>query len=82
MYAQEITTQNFENEVIYEKKPVLLDFWASWCGSCRMLLPVIEEIAEERPEVKVAKIDVDNQPELAAAFNVMCILTFSHNEGR
>lgn len=82
MYAQEITTQNFKNEVIHEKTPVLLDFWTSWCGLCRMLLPVIEEIAEERPKVKVAKIDVDNLPELASAFNVMNIPTLVHNEGR
>ncbi|MGI5935935.1 MAG: thioredoxin [Oscillospiraceae bacterium] len=70
-----ITKDNFEREVINSDKPVLLDFWASWCGPCRMLAPVIDEIAEELTDVKVGKVNVDEQPELARAFGVMSIPT-------
>ena len=70
-----ITNENFEAEVIRSDKPVLVDFWASWCGPCRMIAPSIEEIAEERSDVKVAKINIDEQPELAARYNVMSIPT-------
>ena len=68
-----ITKENFEQEVLQSDKPVLLDFWAPWCGPCRMVGPVIEEIAEERTDIKVGKINVDEQPELAVQFKVMNI---------
>ncbi|MBQ8015319.1 MAG: thioredoxin [Clostridia bacterium] len=68
-----IDKNNFENEVIKSDKPVLLDFWAVWCGPCRMVSPVVDEIAAEHPEIKVGKIDVDEQPELAAAFGITSI---------
>ena len=70
-----ITKENFEQEVLQSELPVLVDFWATWCNPCRMLAPIIHEIAEEHPEIKVAKIDVDEQPELAAQFHVMSIPT-------
>ena len=68
-----ITKENFEQEVLKSDKPVLLDFWASWCGPCRMLSPILEELAAENPDVKVAKINTDEQMELAMQFNVMSI---------
>lgn len=68
-----VTMDSFQKEVIESDKPVLLDFWASWCGPCRMVSPVLDEIAAENPQIKVAKVNVDEQSELAASFNVMSI---------
>ena len=70
-----ITKDNFANEVVNSEKPVLIDFWASWCGPCRMVSPVIDEIASERGDIKVDKINVDDQPELARQFGIMSIPT-------
>ena len=68
-----ITKENFEAEVLKSAQPVLLDFWAAWCGPCRMLSPIVDEVAEERTDVKVGKVNVDEQPDLAAEFGVMSI---------
>ena len=68
-----ITRNNFQNEIINSDKPVLLDFWAPWCGPCRMVGPILEEIAGERSDIKIGKINVDEQPELASQFRVMSI---------
>ena len=70
-----ITKENFQSEVMESKKTVLLDFWATWCGPCRMIAPVLEEVAQEREDVKVCKIDVDKEPELAQQFQIMSIPT-------
>ena len=70
-----ITKENFAQEVLQSEKPVLLDFWASWCGPYRMLSPIVDEVAEERGDVKVGKVNVDEQPELAGEFGVMSIPT-------
>ena len=70
-----ITRENFAQEVLHSEKPVLLDFWASWCGPCRMLSPIVDEVAEERTDVKVGKVNVDEQPELAQAFGIASIPT-------
>ena len=70
-----ITKENFAQEVLQSEKPVLLDFWASWCGPCRMLSPIVDEVAEERGDVKEGKVNVDEQPELAGEFGVMSIPT-------
>ena len=75
MSVLNITLENFEQEVMKSDKPVLLDFWATWCGPCRIVSPVIDEIAEERGDIKVGKINVDEQMELAAKYGVMSIPT-------
>ena len=75
MSAININKNNFQNEIMDSEKTVLLDFWAPWCAPCRMVVPVIEEIAGERPDIKVGKINVDEQPELASKFRIMSIPT-------
>ena len=75
MTAININKNNFQSEVMNSDKPVLLDFWAPWCAPCRMVVPIIEEIAGERPDIKVGKINVDEQPELASEFSIMSIPT-------
>ena len=71
MSAISVTKETFHKEVMLSEKPVLVDFWAPWCGPCRMVLPLVEEIAEERDDVKVVKINVDEEPELASQFQVI-----------
>ena len=75
MSVLNITKENFESEVLKSETPVLVDFWASWCGPCKMVSPIVDEIAEEVSDKKVCKVNVDEQPELASAFNVMSIPT-------
>ena len=75
MSAININKNNFQNEIMDSEKTVLLDFWAPWCAPCRMVVPVIEEIACERPDIKVGKINVDEQSELASEFSIMSIPT-------
>ena len=75
MSAITITKNNFSSEVLQSDTPVLLELWASWCGPCRMLSPIVDEIAGERPDIKVGKVNVDEQPELAGQFGVMSIPT-------
>ena len=70
-----INKNNFQEEVMQSDKPVLLDFWAPWCGPCRMVGPILEDIAQERNDIKVGKVNVDEQPELAGQFGVMSIPT-------
>ena len=70
-----VTLENFEAEVIKSDIPVLVDFWASWCGPCRMLSPIVDQIAEERTDIKVCKVNVDDQEELAMRFGIMSIPT-------
>ena len=75
MSAININKNNFQNEIMNSEKPVLLDFWAPWCAPCRMLAPVVEEIANERADIKVGKINIDEQSELANKFGIMSIPT-------
>lgn len=75
MSAIQVTKENFQEIVLNAEKKVLLDFWAPWCGPCRMVLPVVEEIAEERDDIVVGKVNVDEQPELANKYGVMTIPT-------
>lgn len=75
MSAININTNNFQSEVMDSEKPVLLDFWASWCGPCRMVVPIIEEIGEERSDIVVGKVNVEEQQDLAKQFRVMSIPT-------
>ena len=75
MSALNINKDNFQNEVMNSDKPVLLDFWAPWCGPCRMVGPILEDIAAERPDIKVCKVNVDEQPELAVQYGVTSIPT-------
>lgn len=75
MSAININTNNFQSEVMNSEKPVLLDFWASWCGPCRMVVPIVEEIGEERSDIVVGKVNVEEQQDLARQFRVMSIPT-------
>jgi len=75
MSAMHINNHNFHEEVINSEKPVLVDFWASWCGPCRMVGPIIDEIAAEHPEYKVVKINIDEEPELASRYQIFTIPT-------
>ena len=75
MSVQTITKENFDETVLQSDKPVLVDFWAEWCGPCRMVSPLVDEIAEERDDITVGKVNVDEQGELAVRFGVMSIPT-------
>ena len=78
-----LTTENFEEEVLNAKEPVLVDFWATWCGPCQTMGPVVDELAQELTDVKVGKVNVDEQPELAQQFGIMSIPTLVFfKEGR
>ena len=75
MKALHINKDNFHKEVLGSDRPVLLDFFASWCGPCRMVGPILDEIAEEREDIKVCKVDIDEQPELASRYRIMSVPT-------
>ena len=76
-----ITNENFKSEVLESDKPVLVDFWASWCGPCKMMGPVVEEISNERSDIKVCKINVDDEAELAEKYGIMSIPAFFRFDG-
>ena len=76
-----VTKNNFEAEILNSDKPVIADFWATWCGPCKMLAPVLEEVASENPGIKVAKINIDEEPELAMEFRIVSIPTVMLFEG-
>lgn len=75
MSVLHVTKETFEEEVLNSDKPVLLDFWATWCGPCRMIGPILDEIAEEREDIKVCKVNVDEEPELATQYQIVSIPT-------
>ena len=78
-----ITNENFEQEILKSDKPVLVDFWAAWCGPCKMLSPVVDQLGDELEGVKVAKINIDEQMELAEKYNVSsipCVVAFENGE--
>ena len=75
MSAIKGTVNNFKEEVLNSEKPVLVDFWATWCGPCRLLSPIVDEIADEHPEIKVVKVNIDEEPELAERYSIMTIPT-------
>ena len=75
MKAVHINKENFHKEVLNSDKPVILDFFASWCGPCRMVGPILDEIAQEREDIKVCKVDIDEQPELASRYRIMSVPT-------
>ena len=75
MSAIAINNENYEAEVIKSDKPVLIDFWAAWCGPCQMLGPIVEAIAEENTDIKVCKVNIDENPDLASQFKIMSIPT-------
>ena len=75
MSAVNINLENFHEEVMNSDKPVLLDFWAPWCGPCRRVVPLVEQIAQERPDIKVGKVNIDEEPELAGRFRIASIPT-------
>ena len=77
MAVTAVTNETFNREVLQADRPVLVDFWAPWCGPCRMMAPVVERIAEEHPEIKVCKVDIDENTELAQRFRVMSIPTLA-----
>ncbi|MBE5946224.1 MAG: thioredoxin [Lachnospiraceae bacterium] len=75
MAVLHITSETFEQEVLKSDKPVLLDFWADWCGPCKMLMPIIEDVAADMPDAKICKINVDEEPDLASKYKIMSIPT-------
>lgn len=75
MSAFNLNKNNFQEEVLNSEKPVLIDFWASWCGPCRMVSPIVEQIAEEYPQYKIGKVNIDEEPELASQYGIMSIPT-------